>query len=104
MHPQQRIFANITKAQITELVRDLDRSMETDAAEVSLYQILGQKLTDIRLTTPGDEKAPMAVDFALREKDEVTKTVHGMVQKKYDEINGKQQAIAFLMRIAPYAT
>jgi hypothetical protein len=104
VYPPQRIFTNISKEQILELVKDVNRSMESDAAEVSLYQILEQRLATVEVRAPGEKQAPMGVDLALREKDEVIRVIRGLVQKKYDEINGKQEVVAFLKRLAAYAT
>ncbi len=84
--------------------KEIDRSIESDASEVSLYQIVEQRLATIVVRAPGEEKVPTGVDLALTEKDDILRTLHGFVQKEYDEINGEQEIVSFLKRLAAYAT
>ena len=103
MYPAQRIVTNLPKEQIDQAIKEIDQSIEVDRAEIGLYQILQQRLSETLVAAPGEETAPMAVDFILREKDEVAKILQGLVQKEYDEINGKQDVMTFLDRLLAYA-
>ena len=96
--------ANLSKEQILEAKRDLERSVEANREQISLFQILLQRLSTTTVTSKGGGDLPMAADFLLREKDEVHRVLQGMIQREYDQINGKQDVAAFLDRLLPYAT
>jgi len=95
---------NLSKEQILEAKRDLERSIEANREQISLFQILLQRLSRTSVTSKGGGDLPMAADFLLREKDEVRRVLQGMIQREYDQINGKQDVAAFLDRLLPYAT
>jgi hypothetical protein len=100
MYPPPRIVTNIPRAQISLAIRELERSIEVDRAEIGHYQILEQMLSATSLTAVGGTKEPMGIDFALREKDQVKGLLQALVRMEYDEINGKQEVVSFLRRLA----
>ena len=104
MFPPLRIVTNISKEQVAQAIRELEESIEVDRAEIGHYQILGQKLSATSVTAIGERKVPMGVDFTLREKDQAVRELQGLVQKEYEEINGKQDVASFLQRLMAYAT
>jgi hypothetical protein len=103
MYPQQRVVTNLSKEQIAQAIREIDRSIELDRAEISLYRILHERLSAIQVSAPGEPKTPIAVDFIMREKDEMMRALQGLVEKEYDEINGKQDVMGFLSKLSAYA-
>jgi hypothetical protein len=104
MYPPQRIVTNFPKAQVTQAIRELEQSIEVDRVEIGIYQILEQRLSATSVTAAGGPAVPMGVEFALREKDRAKRVLQGLVQKEYEEINGKQEVVSFLHRLMTYAT
>ena len=104
MHPPPRIVTNVSKARVAQAIEELERSIEVDRAEIGHYQILEQTLSATSVTAVGESKQPIGVGFALREKDQAMKALLLLVQKEYEEINGKQEVVSFLNRLLFYAT
>jgi hypothetical protein len=104
MYPPLRIVTNIPRAQVAQAIKELEQSIEVDRAEIGHYQILEQKLSATFVAAVGERKVPMGVDFTLREKDQAMKVLQGLVQKEYEEINGKRDVVSFLNRLMVYAT
>jgi hypothetical protein len=102
--PPQRIFTNLPKEQISQVTKELEESIEVDRSEIGLYRILQQRLSATSISAPGETKQPMGVDLMLREKDEAMRVLWGLVQREYEEINGKQEVIRFLNGLSYYAT
>jgi hypothetical protein len=103
MYPPQRIVTNITRAQVVQAIMELEESIEVDRAEIGHYQILEEKLSATSVASVNGEGVPMVVDFTLREKDQVKGVLQGLVQKEYDEINGKREVVSFLYRLMSFA-
>ena len=104
MFPAQKIVTNIPRAQVNQAVEELEQSIEVDRTEISHYRILAQTLSVTSLRAVGEPRPAMGLDFALREKDQVTKLLQRLVQLEYDEINGKQEVVSFLNLLLAYAT
>jgi hypothetical protein len=104
VHPQERVVTNIPRAQVAEAIRELEQSIEVDRAEIGHYQILGQTLSATSVRASDGGGVPRGVELALREKDEATKVLWGLIQKEYEEINGKLEVVDFLKRLLVYAT
>ena len=103
MYPPQRIVTDLPKEQIIQAIKELDQSIEADKTEIGLYQIVLQRLSAARVSELGEPKTAAGLDYVLREKDEVTRILQGLIEKKYDEINGKQDVMGFLSKLTVYA-
>jgi hypothetical protein len=79
MHPPHKIVTNISRAQVTQAISELEQSIEVDRAEIGHYQILAQMLSATSVTAVGEPTVPMGVEFALRDKDQAKELVRGLV-------------------------
>jgi hypothetical protein len=104
MYPPQRIVTNISREQVDQAIEELEQSIEVDRTEISHYQILERMLSATSLRAVGGGKAPMGLDFALREKQQAKGALQGLMQMEYDEINKKQEVLRFFNRLRVYAT
>ena len=104
MYPPQKIVTNIPREQVSQAIAELEQSVEVDRIEIGIYQILEQRLSQTSVTAVGGQVVPMGVDFAMREKDHASMVLQGLVQKEYEEINGKREVVSFLNRLLAYAT
>jgi hypothetical protein len=104
MYPRQRIVTNISREQVDRAIEELEQSIEVDRTEIGHYQILEQMLSAASLRTVGGGKAPMGLDFALREKQQAKGALLGLMQLEYDEISKKQEVLSFFNRLRVYVT
>jgi len=104
MYPAQRIVTNISRKQVDQAIEELEQSIEVDRTEIGHYQILEQMVSAASLKAVGGGKAPMGLDFALREKQQAKHALQGLMQLEYDEINKKQEVLSFFNRLRAYVT